>query len=78
MPHEELTGLSTPTVNHNCHKPAKRGIRPNLAKVIANVLLDFCSDLISIYLSYEGSKTIESLQKPARWSLWRSTYVTVG
>src|SRR5678815_4183906 len=35
---------------------------------VVKLSLDFCSDLISIYLSYEGSKTIESLQKPARWS----------
>ena len=40
--------------------------------------LDFCSDLISIYPSFEGSKAIECLQKPTRWSLWRSTYDTVG
>ena len=42
------------------------------------LLLDFCSDLISIYPSFEGSKAIECLQKPTRWSLWRSTYGTVG
>src|SRR2546423_15592829 len=33
--------------------------------VITILLLDFCSDLISIYPSYEGSKTIEYLQPPA-------------
>src|SRR5947209_16110072 len=50
----------------------------HLGRFPEKLLLDFCSDLISIYPSYEGSKTIEYLQKPARWSLWRSPYVTVG